>query len=133
MVGIEESCFYWMGESMINVLSKIAKLIRKEQSILDNEKDFLTSLKSSEFQVVDYLKEKLKPLYINVCGEYSGNLFELIDNKKLEGWCWQTTQTCALFLEDNDYIERGYIRLNDVQRNYHHSWLSFEYDNPTAG
>jgi len=80
-------------------------------------------------EVINYLKTILKPLQINLLGKIKGNIFELMQNRQLEGWCWESTQTCALFFNDNDYIERGYLRLSKEQENYYHSWICFEFKN----
>ena len=51
----------------------------------------------------------------------------------LEGWCWQTTETAIMFLNDEDYIERGNLifeRYSDVNEyKYFHSWICFKYNN----
>ena len=46
----------------------------------------------------------------------------------LEGWCWQTTETAALFMPDDTIIYRGNL-LFDEYDHYYHSFIGFIYDN----
>lgn len=72
--------------------------------------------------------EKLNNLYIEVLGDYEGSLFELMPAKKLEGWCWQTTESAIVFFNDDDYIERGDLKFGEITPKYYHSWICFKYD-----
>ena len=74
-----------------------------------------------------YLKEKLENLTIEVCGDYKGLIFDLMSCRALEGWCWQTTESSIVFLDDEDYIERGNL-IFDQDKKYWHSWLNFTYE-----
>ena len=60
-------------------------------------------------KVIEYLIEKLDKLYIEVLGDCEGSLFQLMPIRKLEGWCWETTESAIVFLNDDDYVERGNI------------------------
>lgn len=73
-----------------------------------------------------YLIRKLNRLHIEVLGHYEGSLFELMYTNKLITWCWQTTESVIIFLNDNDYIERGYLHI-DGNEKYPHSWICFNY------
>ena len=51
--------------------------------------------------------------------------------RALEGWCWQTTESSIIFLNDNDYIERGNLifeRYKLLDKKYYHSWINFSYN-----
>ena len=80
-------------------------------------------------KVIEYLMNKLSNLNIEVLGKYKGSLFELMKNEKLEGWCWQTTESAIVFLNDADYIERGNLKFDEITKEYYHSWICFSFDN----
>lgn len=46
---------------------------------------------------------------------------------KLEGWCWQTTETAALFIPDDTIVYRGNLYLEDY-KTYYHSFIEFDYE-----
>ena len=74
----------------------------------------------------NHLVEAAGKKFLIDCGMYQGKIVDLMKNGKLEGWCWQTTETAILFLEDEDYIERGYLKFDNAH-NYYHSWICFTY------
>ena len=47
---------------------------------------------------------------------------------KLEGLCLQTTVSAIVFLNDDDYIERGDLKFDETTPKYYHSWMCFKYD-----
>ena len=88
--------------------------------------------------VYSYLKEMLENLNIEILGDYKGNLFELMMDRKLEGWCWQTTETAALFMPDDVTIYRGnlyfekynnlyHINVESEYKTYYHGFIGFTY------
>ncbi len=77
----------------------------------------------------DVLREKLDNLYIEIGGGDKGKVFNLMKRGKLEGWCWQTTQSVAPFMDDDAHIERGNLFLDEHQHDYFHSWLTLNFDN----
>ena len=80
--------------------------------------------------VYNYLEERFKTLTIEVCGDYKGQVFDLMKIRALEGWCWQTTESSIIFLNDEDYIERGNLILEQYTKmfkTYYHSWINFHY------
>ena len=77
-------------------------------------------------EVFNYLKKLFNNLHIEIVGKYEGNLIDLMYEGQLEGWCWQTTETASLFMDDSTYIERGYLKF-DINKPYYHSWLNFKY------
>lgn len=110
----------------------IKEIINKaflNKSLSEEEKFKILRSKIVDLNVVEYLIEKLSNLYIEVLGDYEGNLFELMPVGKLEGWCWQTTESAIVFLNDDDYIERGYLKFDERTPNYYHSWICFKYNN----
>ncbi len=113
------------------------KNILTAQDVLDfviNEKgvdsskkiNFLRS-KIIDKEVLIYAQKRLENLYIEVKREYKGSLIELMQEEKLEGWCWQTTETAIVFFNDDDYIERGEINLDEECSWYYHSWICFKF------
>lgn len=77
-------------------------------------------------EVYNYLKSHFDNLHIEIVGKYEGKIMDLMDQGLLEGWCWQTTETASLFLDDDSYIERGNLRF-DFHKLYYHSWINFTY------
>ena len=87
--------------------------------ILENEK--------IDKKVYYYLKNLLNELKIEISNRYEGNLFDLMKKGKLEGWCWQTTETAALFMQDNDIVYRGDLYFNKY-KTYYHAFIQFDYE-----
>lgn len=115
-------------KSMIGV-NDILKKIIFEEPLTEEERFKILRSKRIEPKVVEYLMEKLNNLYIEVLGKYKGSLFELMKNEKLEGWCWQTTESAIVFLNDDYYIERGNLKFDERTKEYYHSWICFNFDN----
>lgn len=113
--------------SMIGINDILEKVICREQLIEEDRFKILRS-KIIDPKVVEYLMEKLNNLYIEVLGDYEGSLFELMHACKLNRWCWQTTESAIVFLNDDDYIERGDLKFGEVTPKYYHSWICFKYD-----
>ena len=112
---------------MIGINDILEKVICGEPLTEEDRFKILRS-KRIEPKVVEYLMEKLNNLYIEVLGDYKGSLFELMPAGKLEGWCWQTTESAIVFLNDDDYIERGDLKFDETTPKYYHSWMCFKYD-----
>ena len=79
-------------------------------------------------EVVEYIYDILSDLYIEILLKPKKQVLELMENNKLEGWCWQTTESIILFLDDDDCIERGNLYFNN-NKPYYHSWVCFKYNN----
>lgn len=103
------------------------KVISKKE-LTEEEKFKILRSKRIDTKVVEYLMNKLNNLHIEVLGKYEGSLFELMPVGKLEGWCWQTTESAIVFLNDDDYIERGNLRFDERTPEYYHSWICFKFD-----
>lgn len=83
----------------------------------------------ASIEVYKYLKERLENLTIKVV-KNEGSVLELMKKHVLIGWCWQTTESTIVFLNDNDYIERGNLLFEDDElliKIYYHSWINFQY------
>ena len=83
----------------------------------------------ASIEVYKYLKERLDNLTIKVV-KNEGSVLELMKKHVLIGWCWQTTESTIVFLNDNDYIERGNLLFEDDElliKIYYHSWINFQY------
>lgn len=84
--------------------------------------------KKIDTKVIEYLMSKLNNLHIEVLDKQEDCLFKLMSLGKLEGWCWETTESAIVFLNDNDYIERGYLRFDERTPEYYHSWICFKFN-----
>lgn len=93
----------------------------------DEKIDYLYTKRASK-EVLEYLSQQFKNLTIVIPEKEKGNIMDLMNHKLLEGWCFQTTETSIIFLNDTDYIERGYLWLNPYE-SYYHSWICFTYQN----
>lgn len=81
-------------------------------------------------KVLNYLADKFKNLTIEIVDRQVGSIIDLTTNNHLEGWCWQTTETAIMFLNEDDYIERGIMYLFDEDNiEYWHSWICFKFNN----
>lgn len=78
--------------------------------------------------VFDFLAPNFDNLTIEVTGDYKGNIMHLMSKGYLEGWCFQTTESAIMFLDDNSYIVRGNLKFSNDYF-YFHSWIVFNYDN----
>ena len=79
-------------------------------------------------EVYEYLKEKLKNLKIDITSKYkNSNILDLMNKGALEGWCFQTSESAILLFNDDDYIQRGYLKSDD-NLDYYHSWIAFNYE-----
>ena len=77
-------------------------------------------------KVLDYLSERLFGLTVEIGSDHEGKVLELMQRGLLEGWCWQTTESSIVFFNDDDYIERGNLRL-EQHKIYYHSWICFKF------
>ena len=109
-------------------MNKTILMIQNISSMNAHERlELIHSIKVSE-KILNYLKFKLQNLSIEILGKYKGNIIELMNSGLLEGWCWQTTESAIVFLEDDDYIERGNLKFG-THKEYWHSWISFTFQN----
>lgn len=74
-----------------------------------------------------YLKNLFEQLKIEILGKHEGKLFDLMKRGLLEGWCWQTTETAALFMPDDDMVYRGNLYFDEYDT-YYHGFIVFNYE-----
>lgn len=78
--------------------------------------------------VSNFVKDRLKNLTIEIDTETGSDIFELSKKWKLEGWCWQTTESAIVFFDgEDDCIERGNLKFQK-RKNYWHSWIVFKFE-----
>lgn len=102
-------------------------LTKDVSSLNENERIKLIHSLGIDDNAWEYLKIKLQNLHIEILGDYEGNILDLMCKGRLEGWCWQTTESAIVFLEDSDYIERGNLKFSKHKK-YWHSWICFKLD-----
>lgn len=112
---------------MFGINDILVKIFSKEP-LSEEEKFKILHSKRVNPKVVNYLMKKFDNLYIEVLGKYKGSLFELMPVGKLMGWCWETTESAIVFLNDDDYIERGNLYFDERTPKYYHSWICFKYN-----
>ena len=110
-------------------INELSDKVNLYEGLMEEEKFKILRSKKIDAKVIDYLMYKLSDLYIEILGEYEGSLFELMSIEKLESWCWQTTESAIVFLNDDDYIERGNLKLDERTPEYYHSWICFKFNN----
>lgn len=108
-------------------VKEIIKKIKKQKN-LTNEEKYAFIRSQLDYNVLNYLAEKFNALTIKLWGVYEENILDLMAKEKLEGFCWQTTEVAIVFLNDEDFIERGYLKLNEQGNLYYHSWICFMYN-----
>lgn len=99
-----------------------------DKPLTQEDKFKILRSKKIDQKVVEYLINRLSELYIEVLGKHVGSLFELMPVGKLEGWCWQTTESAIVFFNDDDYIERGNLKFDERTPKYYHSWICFNFN-----
>lgn len=109
-------------------INEILKKVINRNPLTEEEKFKILRSKRIDKKVVEYLIDRLSQLHIEVLGEYEGSLFELMPVGKLEGWCFQTTESAIVFFDDNDYIERGNLKFDERTPMYYHSWICFYFN-----
>lgn len=77
-------------------------------------------------EVFEYVLDLVKNLKIEVAAKDALPASQLIGN--LVGWCWQTTESMAVFFPNSSYVIRGNIFFSKYDI-YYHSWLCFIYKN----
>ena len=115
---------------MFEINKIINKLVNKIP-LTESERFKIINNKRVKPEVLKYLSERFKNLTIEIVDKHEGNIIDLMNQGLLVGWCWQTTETAIIFLNDDDYIERGNLifeQYNDGHSyTYYHSWICFRY------
>ena len=94
-----------------------------------SEEERLTKLKSEviDKDVLVYLNNMFSKLKIEIgSNNVKGSLFELMNSGKLRGWCWQSSDTLALFMPDYDMVLRGLLHFSEKKVIYH-GFVEFKY------
>jgi len=96
---------------------------------LPSNEDRITLIRTQDVdeEIYNYLSSKFDNLKIEILGDSEGKLIDLMKSGFLEQFSFETTETAVLFLDDEDVIERGNIRLSNNQL-YFHSWIVFDYN-----
>lgn len=111
---------------MFGIKQYINILIRGESLSREQKFEILNS-KNATPKLIEYLANRLQYLYIEVLGDYEGSLMDLMKRRLLIGFCWQTTESSIVFLENEDYIERGTLHFEENDTCYH-SWICFKFN-----
>ena len=106
-------------------------LAKNVQDLIEKERISLIKKAKVDEQVLGYLQIRLTDLQINVLGMYKGKVLDLMSKGLLEGYCWETTESSIVFFKNDDYIERGILKLSPWTREYWHSWICFNFNNKT--
>lgn len=108
-------------------INEILNKILFQEPLFKEDRFKILHTKVIDKKIIIYLANLLKNLHIEVLGEYKGTVLELMPYGRLEGWCWQTTESAIVFFNDDDYIERGNLLFDDDSKKYYHSWICFKY------
>ncbi len=113
--------------NIADIMCFLRKLGEENYSGLSEQERFdkIYSQQASQ-EVFEYIKSQFDNLTIEIGNSYGENIIELMQQGSLCNWCWQTTETAILFLEDTAYIQRGNLNL-EVGKRCFHSWIIFRY------
>jgi len=109
-----------------SMLKKAIRKWKKVKNLTIEERFDIIHSNGIENDVAQYITNKLPNLSIQIATEEEKNVIELMNMGKLNGWCWQTTESSIVFFEDDDFIERGNLKFS-LNRYYWHSWICFKF------
>jgi len=111
-------------------VNELIKSFRLNIALTEKQKDKILRSGLKDKTVIDYLKDKLNNLTIKINNEDEYPVIELMNKKGLLGICYQTSETIAVLLNDDDYVERGIIARGGLTNSYglDHSWVCFKYN-----
>lgn len=85
--------------------------------------------------VLEYLTERLKGLTIEIGADPGRNIVYLMKRGELVRWCWQTTESAVVCLNDDACIERGHLKGGygkfgkiKNEKLLWHSWICFSFE-----
>lgn len=118
-----------MGEKvdMKDILDVVLKEKNTDEDMSEKQRFEILEKEKIDKNIYYYLEDLLKNTNIEILGKYEGKLFDLMKRGKLEGWCWQTTETAALFMPDDSIVYRGDLYFNKC-KTYYHSFIQFNYE-----
>lgn len=85
----------------------------------------LLGISNVDFNVVNYVKYLIKNTNIEMFGRDICSADKLIYDRKLEGYCFESTSILISNFNDDDYISRGNLYWTDNSDGYLHSWINF--------
>lgn len=106
--------------------------------LTEKEKTKLSCKEKVPKEVYKYIRGLMEKIYIDPNRSKYCKASKLLRKMELNGWCFQTTDTCILLFPDDAYIVRGNllwendqfdlsISSNNVVRLFH-SWIVFKYN-----
>ena len=105
------------NKELMNVNFFELEEIRRKFEMLD--------INNASFDVVNYVKYLLKDTYIEMFGMDMCSADKLIYDRKLEGYCFESTSILIPNFNDGDYISRGNLYWTSNSDGYLHSWINF--------
>lgn len=111
-------------------VNELIKSFRLNIALTEKQKEKILRSSLKDKTVIDYLKDRLSNLTIKINNDDEYPFFELMKKKGLLGICYQTSETIAALLNDDDYIERGCITRGGLADTHglDHSWVCFKYN-----
>ena len=91
--------------------------IRKKFQLMD--------INNASFNMINYVKYLIKNVNIEIFGRDMCSADKLIYDRKLEGYCFETTSILIPYFNDTDYISRGNLYFTGESDSYFHSWINF--------
>ena len=85
----------------------------------------LMDINNASYNLIDYVDGLIKNVNIEVFGRDICSADKLIYERKLEGYCFETTSSLISFFNDTDYISRGNLYFTNAIDGYFHSWINF--------
>ena len=115
---------YSKGDFVMFGINEILGKVFFKKSLTEEEKFIISHFKRINPKVVEYLIQKLNNLYIEVLGDYEGSLFQLMIAKKLEGECWQVTESViVLYTKALEYKVPVLIKRRNILKKYTFSFV----------
>ena len=111
-------------------VNEFIRCFRLNISLTENQKKEILKSGLKDKSVMNYLEDKLSKLSIKLNNEDEYPVFELMKKNKLLTTCFQTSETIAALLNDDDYVERGNMIRGGMLDSftYNHSWVCFKYN-----
>lgn len=85
----------------------------------------ILGINNADFSVTNYVKYLIKDTNIEMFGMDMCSADKLIYDRKLEGYCFESTSILIPNFNDGDYISRGNLYWIDNSDGYLHSWINF--------
>ena len=109
---------------------KVMEIIKNidNQNQYQEENDKIEYLEKQEAKLLvrTYAYYLLKNLFIEIELSAKGNAYSMLQNKNLNGFCWNATSSIIPFFKDEDEILRGVIHPSTT-REIEHAWIRFSF------